>query len=137
MFLAFALFISFLTSILFGLMPALTAGRTDLQTVLKQGGRSVGGSNRWLCNGLVVADVALAMVLLAGAGLMLKSMARLLEVPSGMSPENVLTMKLSLFGPEFSGPDGNTRTLATFRQALERITSLPGVKSAGAVSQLP
>ncbi len=135
--LAFALVVSFLTSILFGLMPALTAGRTDLQRVLKQGGRGIGVSNRWLRNGLVVTDVALAMVLLAGAGLMLKSMARLLEVPSGMSPENVLTMKLSLFGPEFSGPDGNTRTLATFRQALERVTSLPGVKAAGAVSQLP
>src|SRR5207244_11729883 len=77
------------------------------------------------------------MVLLAGAGLMLKSMARLLEVPSGMSPENVLTMKLSLFGSEFSGSDSNTRILATFRQTLERVTSLPGVKAAGAVSQLP
>src|SRR5207253_11203439 len=88
-------------------------------------------------SGLLISYVALAMVLLAGAGLMLKSMARLIEVPSGMSPKNVLTMKLSLFGSEFSGADGNPRTLATFRQTLERITSLPGVKAAGAVSQLP
>jgi putative ABC transport system permease protein len=77
------------------------------------------------------------MVLLAGAGLMIKSMARLLSVPSGMSPENVLTMKLSLFGPEYSGDDANARVLENFHQMLDRISSLPGVKSAGAVSQLP
>jgi putative ABC transport system permease protein len=136
--LAFALGLSLLTSILFGLIPALAAAKTDLQRDLKLGGRGSSGlTNRWLHHALVVADVALAMVLLAGAGLMFKSMARLLEVPSGMSPENVLTMKLSLFGSEYSGADANARVLATFHQALERISSLPGVNSAGVVSQLP
>jgi putative ABC transport system permease protein len=86
---------------------------------------------------LVVADIALAMILLAGAGLMLKSMARLLDVPSGMSVENVLTMRLSLFGPEFSGEKGDARVLATFQQTIEKISSLPGVTAAGVVSQLP
>jgi putative ABC transport system permease protein len=136
--LAFALGLSLLTSILFGLIPALAAAKTDLQRDLKLGGRGSSGlTNRWLHQALVVADVALAMVLLAGAGLMFRSMARLLDVPSGVSPENVLTMKLSLFGSEYSGSDANARVLATFHQALERISSLPGVKSAGVVSQLP
>src|SRR5262249_23898045 len=107
-------------------------------TELKHGGRGEAGkTTRWLRNVLVVTDVALAVVLLAGAGLMLKSLARLIDVPSGLSPDNVLTMKLSLFGPEFSGADGNAHTVATFRQALERVSSLPGVKAAGVVSQLP
>ena len=136
--LVFALGLSFLTSILFGILPALSAARTDLLTDLKQGGRSSAGvSNRALRSALVIADVALAMILLAGAGLMLKSMARVLEVPSGISPDNVLTMKLSLFGSDFAGADGNPRIVSTFRQSLERISQLPGVTAAGAVSQLP
>jgi putative ABC transport system permease protein len=136
--LGFALGLSLLTSILFGTLPALAAARTDLQKDLKQGGRgSAGVSNRVLQSGLVVADVALAMILLAGAGLMLKSMARVLDVPSGLSTDNVMTMKLSLFGPEFSGADANPRIVQTFQQTLDRISSLPGVKAAGAVSQLP
>jgi putative ABC transport system permease protein len=136
--LVFALGLSFLTSILFGLIPALTAAQTDLQGELKRGGRgSVSVANRWLRHALVAADVALAMVLLSGAGLMLKSMARLLEVPSGLSPGNVLTMKLSWFGSEFAGSDGNARVLTTQGQTLDRIATLPGVKSAGLVSQLP
>jgi len=134
--LGFALGLSFLTSIIFGLLPALTAG--NKQTDLKQGNRaSTGVTNRWLRNALVVADVALAMILLAGAGLMIKSMAHLLEVPSGMSPDNVLTMKLSLFGPEFGANDGNARIISTFNQTFDRVSALPGVTSAGAVSQLP
>src|SRR5215510_14126108 len=136
--LGFALGLSFITSILFGILPALAATRTDLLKNLKQGGgRSAGVSNRGLRSGLVVADVALAMILLAGAALMLKSMVRILEVPSGLAPDNVLTMRLSLFGTEFSGPEANQRIVSTFRQSVERISTLPGVKSAGVVSQLP
>ena len=138
MVLAFAVALSLLTSILFGVIPAWTASKTDLQTELKVGGRGAFGlSNRWLHHALVVTDVALAMVLLAGAGLMLKSMTRLLSTPSGVSPENVLTMKLSLFGPDYFAADGDARALETYRQTLERVSSLPGVNSAGAVSQLP
>jgi len=77
------------------------------------------------------------MILLAGAGLMLKSMAHVLDVPAGLAPDNVLTMKVSLFGPEFSGPDANPRIVQTFQQSLDRVAALPGVKAAGAVSQLP
>jgi putative ABC transport system permease protein len=136
--LGFAIALSCLTSILFGILPSLSATKTDLQKDLKQGGRSLAGiSNLALRNTLVVVDVALAMILLAGAGLMLKSMSRVLDVPSGLSPDNVLTMKLSLFGPEFSGPDANPRIVSTFQQSLERISALPGVKVAGVVSQLP
>ena len=136
--LAFALGLSIVTSVLFGLWPAITAGRTDLQKELKQGSRTSGGvTNRWLRNTLVIGDVALAMVLLTGAGLMLKSMTHLLNVPSGVTPADVLTMKLSLFGPEYGGDDGNARILARYRQTLERVSALPGVSAAGAVSQLP
>lgn len=136
--LGFALGLSFLTSILFGILPAMAAAKTDLQKDLKQGGRGSGSiGNRALRNTLVVVDVALAMILLAGASLMVKSMTRVLEVPSGLTPDNVLTMKLSLFGPEFSGPDANPRIVQTFQQSLDRVASLPGVKAAGAVSQLP
>jgi putative ABC transport system permease protein len=136
--LIFALGLSFLTSILFGVLPAFIASGTDLQRDLKQSGRSIAGvSNRAFRNTLVVVDVALAMLLLAGAGLMLKSMTRVLDVPSGVSADKVLTMKLSLFGPEFSGPEANPRILATFQQSLERVSSLPGVQAAGVVSQLP
>jgi putative ABC transport system permease protein len=136
--LAFAVGVSALTSLLFGLVPAMTASRADLQRDLKEGGRGhVGMTHRGLRDALVVVDVALAMVLLAGAGLMLKSMARVLEVPSGMSPENILTLRLSLFGPEFGGPNGNARVLASFQQITERLSSLPGVKAVGSVSQLP
>jgi putative ABC transport system permease protein len=136
--LAFAVGVSALTSLLFGLVPALTASAADLQRDLKEGGRGhVGMTHRSLRGALVVANVALAMVLLAGAGLMLKSMSRVLEVPSGISPESVLTMRLSLFGPEFDGPDGAARVLAAFQQMNERLASLPGVKAVGSVSQLP
>jgi putative ABC transport system permease protein len=136
--LAFALGLSLLTSILFGILPALAGGKTDLHTDLKQGSRGSGFvGNRIVRNTLVIADVTLAMILLAGAGLMLKSMTRLLDVPSGISSDNVLTMRLSLFGPEFSGPDANAKVLATFKQSMERISELPGVKAAGLVSQLP
>ena len=136
--LVFALGLSFITSILFGILPALAATRTDLLTDLKQGGRSSAGlANRRLRNGLVVADVALAMILLAGAGLMLRSMVHVLDVPSGLSPDNVLTMRLSLFGTEFTGREANQRIVSTFQHSLERISSLPGVKAAGVVSQLP
>ena len=136
--LGFALALSLLTSILFGILPALVGGKTDLQTDLKQGGRGSGFSgNRLWRNSLVIADVALAMILLAGAGLMLKSMTRILDVPSGVSADNVLTMKLSLFGPEFAGADANAKVLATFKQSLDQISALPGVKAAGLVSQLP
>jgi putative ABC transport system permease protein len=90
-----------------------------------------------LRNILVIADVSLAMILLAGAGLMLKSMARVLDVPAGFSAKNTLTMRLSLFGTEFTGADANPRIVSTFQQSLDRISALPGVTSAGAVSQLP
>jgi putative ABC transport system permease protein len=136
--LIFALGLSFLTSILFGILPAFIASGTDLQKDLKQGGRGIAGvSNRAFRHTLVVVDVALAMLLLAGAGLMLKSMTRVLDVPSGLSADKVLTMKLSLFGPEFSGPEANPRILSTFQQSIERVSSLPGVQAAGVVSQLP
>src|SRR5262249_60795515 len=91
--LAFALGLSFITSVLSGILPALAATRTDLLKNLKQGGsRRSGASNRGLRRALVVTDVALAMILLAGAALMLESMVCLFGVPAGFVADKCLTV---------------------------------------------
>jgi putative ABC transport system permease protein len=132
----FTLLISVLTGIVFGLAPALQVSRTDFNETLKDGGRSsVGGAHgRKLRDTLVVAEIALATVLLLGAGLMIRSFGKLIAVEPGFDPENVLTMQVWL--PESKYSDGNT--IATFyQQALERIREVPGVKAASAIDFLP
>ncbi len=133
----FALLVSCLTGILFGLVPALSAQRGDLNEPLKQGGghgATQGGGGR-LRNILVACEVALALVVLIGAGLMVESVARLLGVDPGFNPKNVLALHMSL--PQkntYYGPPEHAR----FCQDLTvRVGSLPGVTSVGAVSHLP
>ncbi|MGH9773828.1 MAG: ABC transporter permease [Candidatus Acidiferrales bacterium] len=134
---AFALLISCVTGILFGLAPALGAGRSDLNEPLKEGsGRGVTqAGGRRMRNSLVAAEIALALVVLAGAGLMVESVARLLRVDPGLNPKNVLTMDMSL--PQeniYYGPP----VLARFCQDLdERAGTIPGVVSVSATSHLP
>ena len=136
--LGFALVISLLTGILFGLAPAVAASRVGVHDAMKDGGRTAAGARgSYLREGLVLADVALALVLLAGAGLMVRSVAHLLDVNPGFSTSNILTMELNVFGPQFAGDDSDQQTHATWMQVLERIRALPGVESAGLVSQLP
>src|SRR5262245_54004586 len=130
----FTLAVSLLTGILFGLVPALQASRTDLNETLKEGGRSSGGASHNRFRGLlVVSEVALALVLLVGAGLMLRSFVRLMSVDPGLDAQNVLTMDIRLLRNKYQPP----QQAVFFQQLLERLRALPGVQSAGAVYPLP
>ena len=124
------------TGIMFGLAPGLVSARPELTEALKEGGRSsTGGARRnRLRNGLVIAEVALALVLLSGAGLLLKSFARLQNVNPGFNPRNALTFEISL--PKVQYP--NDPSIVRFNnEAQRRIASLPGVQSAGFSTILP
>ncbi|HEV2829868.1 MAG TPA: ABC transporter permease [Pyrinomonadaceae bacterium] len=132
--LGFTLAISFLTALAFGIAPALQASRTDLNEALKEGGRSGGTGHNRMRNLLVVAEVALSLVLLVGAGLMARSFAKLGQVHSGFNPENVLTLEVPLTRAKY--PEGAQQS-AFFHELMTRIGALPGVSSAAATSDLP
>lgn len=132
--LAFTLGVSLLTSLLFGLVPALRISRPDLNEALKEGGRSSSGSSGAVRDTLVIGEIALTLVLLIGAGLLFKSFLRVLEVNPGFTPEHVLTIEVSLPASEYS--DSN-RKIAFYRQLFERLKSLPGVDAAGMINNLP
>jgi predicted permease len=133
--LLFTLAVALLTGLAFGLFPALQAASPCLQDVLKESGRGTtqdrGGRMR---SALVVAEIALALMTLAGAGLMLRSFGRLAALDPGFDPRNVLTMHVSLTGQrDLSGE----RREAFYQQVLEEIKRLPGVESASAINHLP
>ena len=131
----FTLALSLLTGMIFGMAPAMHVSKTDLQDAIKDGG-SRGGSSRgsWLRGFLVVAEVAAALILLVGAGLLLKSFLHLLQVNPGFRTENVLTMRISL-------PDGKYKSADAmagfYRQLLERVAPLPGIEASGVINLLP
>jgi predicted permease len=134
--LGFTLLASCLTGILFGLVPALSALRGDVSEPLKEGGRgSTAGRSSRLRHVLIASEVALALVVLAGAGLMIQSMSRLLGVDPGFDPKNVLTMQMSLPQEDlYNGPPGHPR----FCQDLDQhVGAIPGVTAVGAVGHLP
>jgi putative ABC transport system permease protein len=118
------------------LVPAFEATRVDLNETLKEGGKNPGNATRShrLRNVFVVAEVALALVLLIGAGLLIRSFARLQAVDPGFNPNNLLTMRVSLPGRKY---DNDRKRIDFFRQALERMQALPGVEAVGAISYLP
>jgi putative ABC transport system permease protein len=134
--LAFALVVSLLAGFLFGVAPAIRATKTDMNEELKAGGRSSsdGAQRNRLREILVMAEVALSLVLLIGAGLFLKSFARIQAVEPGFDPRHVLTVRLSL-------PKGAYQTTADltlfYRKLRANLLRLPGVQAAGAVSALP
>ncbi len=134
--LAFALLVSCLTSMLFGLAPAISALRRDLNEPLKEGGReSNAGSASRLRHVLVASEVALALVVLCGAGLMIKSLERVLQIDPGLNPRNVLKMEVSVPQEEiYNGPPGLPRFC---RDLEDQVGAIPGVVSVGAVAHLP
>lgn len=134
--LGFTVLVSCLTGILFGLAPALSALRGGVAEPLKDGGRgSTAGDGRRLRHVLVASEVALALVVLSGAGLMIESMSRLLGVDPGFNPKNVITMSMSLPQEDlYNGPPAH----ALFCRYLdERVSAIPGVMAVGAVGHLP
>jgi putative ABC transport system permease protein len=134
--LAFTFAVSLVTGVVFGLMPALEAARFDPNDALKESGRGTTGGPRGkrLRSAFVVAQVALALVLLVGAGLMIKSFSRLQSVDPGFDPDNLLTMRVDLPATKYAE---DPRVVAFYRQAVERLSTLPGVRSATAINYLP
>jgi putative ABC transport system permease protein len=132
----FTLLVSVGTGVLFGLGPAWHARNLSLNESLREGGRGIAGLARVkrLRGALVMSEIALAVVLLIGAGLMLKSFQRLTDVSPGFNPDNLLTMSLGLQFVRYQDP---ARQVAFFDQALQRVRSLPGVVVAGACTSLP
>nr|MBA3356432.1 ABC transporter permease [Pyrinomonadaceae bacterium] len=134
--LGFTLAVSLLTGIVFGLLPALQASRPNLNERLKAGGRSAtSGINRQRLRGsLVIAEIALSLVLLVGAGLLIRSFLRLQAVNPGFNSKNVLTMQLDLSGPNYKK---GAQVITFHDQLLEKIKRLPGVEHASTRSFVP
>jgi predicted permease len=133
--LTFTFAISLVTGLLFGLAPAWHAAHVVTHESLKEGGRgnTAGGAQR-VRRVLIVSEIALSLVLLAGAGLLIKSFIRLQQVDPGFRPDNVLTMRISLPGQRYSKPE---LVRGFYRDLLARVRQLPGVEAAGAISSLP
>ena len=134
--LAFTFGVSLLTGLFFGLAPAWHVARTDLRESLNEAGRgtSAAGESRRLRSWLVVSELALAVLLLVGAGLLIRSFSRLLDVSPGFQTQHLLTMELSL--PEKAYPDG-APVQKFYTQLMASVKTVPGVQSVGAVSQMP
>ncbi|MBO0801177.1 MAG: ABC transporter permease, partial [Blastocatellia bacterium] len=134
--LLFTFGVSVLTGVLTGIAPALQAARVNLNNALKEAsGRSTGGARgRSFRNTLVMMEIALGVILLTGAGLMIRSLQKLLEVNPGFAPRNLLSMKVDL--PDTSYPD-TPQVEAFFKNLVDHTRSLPGVEYAAVASQLP
>lgn len=132
--LLFTLAVSVVTGIVFGLFPALQASKPNLNELLKEGGRGSTGSRHRVRSALVVSEVALALVLLIGAGLMIRSILSLRSVAPGLDPHNLLTMQVPLASANYDEP-AKVRTF--FRQMLDRVSSTPGVQAAGIANSIP
>jgi putative ABC transport system permease protein len=134
--LGFNFALALLTGVAFGLAPAWQASRANANESLKEGGRSQssGVRHRFLRQAVVAAEIAVSIVLLIGAGLMVKSFARLREVKLGFNSERTLTLNLSLPRANYPGPD---QIKTFYREAFDRIRALPGVRSAGFANAVP
>jgi putative ABC transport system permease protein len=131
--LSFMFATSLLTSLICGAAPAWNAVRIDLIEALKDGGRgSAGGSRHRLRRLLVVSQVALALILLTGAGLLMRSFLRMRQVRLGFNPDDVLTLRVNMPGSDYRGG-----VAPFYRRLVERVNALPGVEIAGAVIPLP
>jgi len=132
--LAFTAAVSLVTGLLFGIAPALQSARTDLQSVLKEGGRDSHVATGWLRRVLVIGEVAASVVLVAAALLLARSFARLLDVNAGFNPAHVLTLRTSL--PSATYTDAAAMVKA-YTEVGRRLRESPGVLAAGAVTGLP
>jgi predicted permease len=136
--LAFTLMVSMGSGLLFGLVPALRVSRIDLTASMKHGGAAAGstawGRGHTTRRLLVVSELALSVLLLIGAGLLLRSFTTLQRVDPGFNSRSVLTFALQLSGRQYNGPQP---VLATYRQIWERLNRLPGVRASGGCSDLP
>ncbi|MFL5581906.1 MAG: ABC transporter permease [Gemmatimonadaceae bacterium] len=132
----FTLVVAVVTGLLFGLAPALQTSRTDLQSTLREGGRTGAAelAGRGLRRALVVAETALALTLLVGAGLLIKSVARLQGVDPGFKPERLLTFTLALPRARYAS---DTAQIQYFDRVLPAVAAVPGVRGVGATSVLP
>jgi putative ABC transport system permease protein len=132
----FTLGASLLTGFLFGFAPALHMSRADVQEAMKENSRGTAGSARHthLRHALIIAEVGLSVVLLAGAGLLFRSFIRLQAVDAGFTPQQVLTAQLSPAGPKY---DDNADYTAFYEQVLERARTIPGVANVGVINTLP
>jgi putative ABC transport system permease protein len=131
--LAFTLGLSLLTGVLFGLAPAIHLARTDPGHTLKEGARGSSGLGRSMRRTLVIGEVALAVVLLVGAGLMLRSFDRLRHVDLGFKPDRILTARLTLWGERYRQPEA---VAGFFRQVIDRLEAQPGVERAAGIGTL-
>ncbi len=133
--LSFSVLLALVTGLVFGMAPALQAAKLDLNDVLKQGGRTgSAGSRKRLRSSLVITEVAIALVLSIGAGLLIESFVRLLHVDPGFNPRHVLNLRLSLPETRFK----TARDLATFyRQFLPKVAGLPNVEAAAVSTTIP
>jgi len=134
--LVFTLAVSILTGIVFGLAPAFQISQARLSEALKEGGRSSTGGRRGnrLRNALVVVEMAVSLLLLAGAGLLARSFVNVLSEKLGYDPQNLLTLQISLPSYRYPKPE---QFVSFFRQIDERVRALPGVESAGMINYLP
>jgi putative ABC transport system permease protein len=133
--LGYTLLISVVTGVLFGLAPAIFASKAELTETLKEGGRGGEGlRSKRLHKLLVITETALALVLLVGAGLMVRSFRQLQQVDPGFDAPNVLTMQVALPALKYKTPED---AVAFYDQAVQRLEGLPGVEAAAKVSELP
>ncbi len=134
--LVFSVAVSLLTGVVFGLLPALQVSRQKLTEALKEGGqKGAGGNSRGRLRGaLVVGEIALSLVLLAGAGLMIRSFYRLTGVDPGFQPDKALAMRMQLSGEKYGDP---VKRRVFYDQMLQQLQAMPGVQAAGVITQLP
>ena len=133
---AFTLILAIVTTLVFGLAPAMRTLRLNLVEPLREGGQqaTLGGRRQRLRGALVMAEVALAVVLVIGAGLMIRSLAAIGRIDLGFDPERVLTMRLAVPAATYGTPE---QVVSFYDQLLDRVRGLPGVEHAGVVRVLP
>src|ERR1051325_1260 len=132
--LAFTLFLSLISGLVFGLLPAVQASNPNLNNSLKEGGRTGGGGSHRLRSSLVVFEIALSLILLVGAGLLLRSFLSLLKTNPGFEPDHLMTMNLLLPSAKYKE---DAQVVAFYKELVQRAQQVPGVKDAALVNYIP